>query len=57
MKCLIKKHSVAVSWGDIPPIVPIAVLQQSVPDDTTGVEGSILLVSCAVQSFFITEEN
>lgn len=57
MKCLIQKHSVAVSWGDTPPIVPVAVVQQSVPSDTTGMEGSILLLSCAVQSFFINEEN
>lgn len=47
----------AVSWGDTPHILPIAVVQQSVPSDTTGMEGSILLLSCAVLSFFITEEN
>lgn len=46
MKCLIQKHSVAVSWGDTPPILPIAVIQQSVPSDTTGMEGSIVVELC-----------
>lgn len=56
MKCFIQKHSVVVSWGDTPLILSIAAVLQSVPSDTTGMEGSILLLSCAVQSFFITEE-
>lgn len=47
----------AVSWGDTPLILPIAVVQQSIPSDTTGMEGSVLLLSCAVQPFFITEED
>lgn len=55
MKCLIQKHSVAVSWRETPPILPTVL--QSVPSDTTGMEGSILLLSCAVQSFFSTEED
>lgn len=46
----------AVSLGDTPPILPIAVVQQSIPSDTAGMEGSILLLSCAVQPVFITEE-
>lgn len=57
MKCHIQKHSVALSWGETPPILPIAVIQQSVPSDRTGMEGSILLLSCAVLSFFITHED
>lgn len=46
MKCLIQKHIVAVSWGDTTPILPIAVIQQSVPSGTTDMEGSIVVELC-----------
>lgn len=37
------KGSVAVSWGETPPILPTVL--QSVPSVTTGMEGSILLLT------------